>query len=248
MPKFVLSSLIVIAFILFSGCASEPASSTETAAAQTQKAVEKEFVPKNESEVASMTKEEKRAYLIEKRNAALPAEKREKLARIRAEQNNMQAAAREESAAASASNEAKKAAGDLAAEDATLVTEQSSFARDLRSFVDAGVMDKRRRFIMDQVSFDQKGNLNNTSRAQLNELKSIMDRYPRLNVGFLCYSSQKLVASAVVKETERRGKMIADLLMNKGVAGNRLGFQGMGKPKAGSELQPERIEVVVMGL
>jgi len=258
--KLLINSLGVLILVLAFSCAGESAnnaagegsrsSSSSSQSTSTAETATEETKELTNSELSALSREEKLEYLRKRSEGSLDAEKRAKLNKIRAEQNQMKQDAVDEAAAkngiASASK-ASKSATESSQVDLAEEAKESTFARDLMSFVEAGKMDKRRRFVLDQVSFDQNENLNPNSNRQIQVLKEIMDKYPRLNVGFLGYSNKKLVASEVTKITERRGKKLADLLVSKGILGNRLGYQGLGKSPAGV-LDPERIEVVVMGL
>lgn len=245
-----LGIFIPVLFLLIFSCGTESGSSSEsgsegssTSNTTTSKTSSENPRPAKtkdieKAELAKMSKEERLAYYRTKSEEKLSDAQRDRLIGIRNEQNQMNLA--EQKATLAKVDEVNEILVDEDAQD-------SKFAKELTSFIDAGKIDKRRRFVLDQVSFDESGNLAPSSNVQIQAIKQIMDRYPRLNIGFLGYSNLKLKASEVTKITERRGKMIADILVSKGIAGNRLGFQGLGKSPAGT-LDPERIELVVMGL
>ncbi len=246
---------LLLLFVVCS-CGTESSSGNDSDAglssdsSESSVSTKKEIVPEaSSSELQQMTREEKLEYMRNRAEAKLTAAQREKLIKIQAEQNRAAEQMANEGANVEGSigEAAAKAAANPQLEQAM---NESGFAKDLVNFVKAGKMDKRRRFILDEVSFHPKtGNLNPESNRQIALLKQIMDKYPRLNIGFLTYTSSTALADQQAKETEAKGKLLSNYLVSKGVAGNRVGYQGMGNQMAKfPNSKADRVELVVMGL
>jgi len=169
--------------------------------------------------------------------------------------------------AGDAVNDAADKAGDIVDETAGALSDAAKAARDKvagftfdeGSFGDriskylGGTKDGEGRFAFDNVTFDTgSSNITEASKEQLNQLVTMLEAYPKTNIGIEGFTDNTGNADSNVKLSLDRANAVKAYLMGQGVGANRMETQGFGaaNPVAdngtpeGRE-QNRRIEIVV---